>query len=94
MAITKTDLVKLAQILAKAENTQDMNDIIAQVKTAQTNMRNIIKSAFTAGDKVKFRNNIGNLEYGFIVKMNPKTVVVKTDIGMWKVSPALLEAAM
>lgn len=45
---------------------------------------------WSVGDQVEFDNKRGNREQGQITKINQKTINVKTLMGNWKVSAAML----
>lgn len=89
--ITSKDIVALRKILANIEGSDDYNQIVAEVKAASRNMQRTIKQSFSIGDMVQFAGKRGNVERGEIIKINPKTIVVKTDFVTWKVSPSLLK---
>jgi flagellar basal body P-ring protein FlgI len=48
---------------------------------------------FMKGDKVKFNSRTGEVVHGTVVKINQKTVTVKSATNQWKVSPSLLKSA-
>ena len=48
---------------------------------------------FMRGDKVKFTSKTGVVVNGTVVKINQKTITVKSDTTQWKVSPSLLKLA-
>ncbi|MEM4326324.1 MAG: hypothetical protein QXU40_03415 [Candidatus Pacearchaeota archaeon] len=48
-----------------------------------TDLRN-----FTEGDKVSFNNN-GNTITGIVIRINQKSLTIKTDQGTWYVDPSL-----
>ena len=89
--INSKDIVALRKILANIENSADYNKVVAELKAAGRNMQRDIKSTFAVGDMVEFAGKRGGTERGEIIKINPKTIVVKTDFVTWKVSPSLLK---
>ena len=95
--IAKSDLETIYNLLDKS-SIEDIKDIFELVRTAhndKVNERNFqIKRQFSKGQKVKFTSKkYGNVIVGVITKINPKTIVVKTDTLVWRVSPQLLQAA-
>ena len=70
-------------------NTDQLNLVILAIKDRRTQISLEIRSQFIVGDDVWFDHKRGKVE-GTIIKMNPKSVQVKTDIGVWNVSPSYL----
>ena len=89
--INSKDIIALRKILANIESSDDYNKVVNEIKVAGRNMQRSIKQAFSVGDMVQFSGKRGNTERGEIIKINPKTIVVKTDFITWKVSPSLLK---
>lgn len=89
--INSKDIIALRKILANIESSDDYNKVVNEIKVAGRNMQRSIKQAFSVGDTVQFSGKRGNTERGEIIKINPKTIVVKTDFITWKVSPSLLK---
>ena len=48
---------------------------------------------FMRGDKVKFTSRTGEVVHATVLKINQKTVTVKSATTQWKVSPSLLKSA-
>lgn len=89
--INSKDIVALRKILAGIETSADYNKVVTELKAAGRNMQRDIKQGFSIGDRVSFSGKRGGEERGEIIKINPKTIVVKTDFVTWKVSPSLLK---
>ena len=89
--INSKDIVALRKILAGIETSADYNKVVTELKAAGRNMQRDIKQGFSIGDRVSFSGKRGGEEHGKIIKINPKTIVVKTDFVTWKVSPSLLK---
>lgn len=70
-----------------------LDAIIAEVKNRQRQMQQDIGSSFNVGDKVWFDAKRRGRVEGLIEKINQKTIVVKTPLVTWKVSPSLLKKA-
>lgn len=69
-------------------------DAIADMVRARRSMiSQEIKGSFSVGDAVFFNDKRGMKVTGTILKINPKTIKVSTNLGLWKVSPSLLMAA-
>lgn len=64
-------------------------NLLAQAKsTAQL-------AQFSEGDRVSFTANDGAIKYGTVLRLNKKTVGLRTDDGQqWKVSPGLLRKSI
>lgn len=46
---------------------------------------------FSLVDRVEFNTNEGEIKQGFVVRLNKKSIGVRTDDGQdWKISPSLL----
>jgi hypothetical protein len=89
--INSKDIVALRKILAGIETSEDYSKVVTELKAAGRNMQRDIKQGFSIGDRVSFSGKRGGEERGEIIKINPKTIVVKTDFVTWKVSPSLLK---
>lgn len=62
----------------------------ADVKLKNTAKKGIEKNALSMGDTVGFRSREGHEIYGEIIRLNLKTVTLKTPRGEWRVAYALL----
>ena len=62
----------------------------ADVNLKNTAKKGIEKNALSIGDTVGFRSRDGHEIYGKIIRLNPKTVTLKTAQGEWRVAYALL----
>jgi len=83
-------------------NLRDMTDVelrnlnitIVDELNHRRNVKNqTVKAQFRIGDDVKFNSRNRGLVEGKIVKINSKTIVVKSGFTNWKVSPGLLSKA-
>ena len=91
--LNATDIRKVREILAKCESSADINKVIDEIKQAQVTLQRDAKKSFSVGDEVQFTGRNGKTECGQIIKINPKTIVVKTSFLTWKVAPTLLKKA-
>ncbi len=64
--------------------------VVEQIKFLQTQKQAIAATAFRIGDKAFFVSKFGEKVEGEILKVNIKSIKVKTEKGMWNVSPSLL----
>lgn len=62
----------------------------SEVSLQNTAKKGIEKNALSVGETVGFRSREGHEIYGEIIRLNPKTVTLKTDQGEWRVSYSLL----
>lgn len=60
------------------------------VNVRNTAKRGIDKNALSIGDAVGFRSREGHEIYGKVIRVNPKTVTLKTAKGEWRVAYSLL----
>ena len=88
--------MKINQTTLRTIRNADMatlNAIIGEIKDRQRALQTEIGSSFRKGQSVQFTGKRGEIVKGIVEKVNPKTIVVKTDFVTWKVSPSLLRAA-
>jgi hypothetical protein len=62
----------------------------ADVNLKNTAKKGIEKNALSIGDTVGFRSREGHEIYGKIIRLNPKTVTLKTASGEWRVAYTFL----
>lgn len=68
--------------------------IIERLKLLSQMTSSEAMSRFNLGERVKFTGNDGKILKGTIVRLNKKTVSIKTDNGHhWNVAPQLLKEA-
>lgn len=88
--LTKTELNRLATLMAKASN-EDMKAIRDMFNSTMSSKQKEAANKFTAGDMVVFTNSrTGKVVKGQVTKVNRKTIAVKSGITNWKVSPSML----
>ena len=88
-------LSQITKAIAKMnkEDLDVVNDAIhAAYNTNRDTHINSAKTQFSVGDNVQFSTKRGQLVVGSIIKINPKTIVVRPtgEMGSWKVTPTLL----
>lgn len=78
-------------ILSGNLSAEDLRSVNQAVKAAYTMLQSRAKFAFYIGEPVSFTTRSGHPITGKVVKINQKTINVRTNTGMeWKVSPSLL----
>ena len=84
----------LRVIQTQAKTMDQLNQVYAAAKQAQTNIQQSAASQFVIGDAVKFDSKRGVVN-GIIQKVNRKTIKVKDAKNnvLWSVSPSLLKLA-
>jgi hypothetical protein len=88
--------MKINQTTLKTIRNADVatiNEIIREIKERQRSLQQEIATSFRKGQAVQFTARRGEVVKGIVEKVNRKTIVVKTDLVTWKVSPSLLRAA-
>lgn len=80
-------------ILAGNFTDEEFRSIIAAVNYKSKERQARAAHSFRAGDKVCFTTKYGEKITGTVLKVNQKTVSVKTATTTWKVSGSLLSRA-
>jgi putative ribosome biogenesis GTPase RsgA len=91
MKLTKTEMNRIATLMAKADS-EDMNMIASMFNNTQRTKQQAVAKTFAVGDAVKWSGRNGNMT-GIVVKVNPKNIKVKTSMGLWNVTATLLKKA-
>ena len=90
----KSEIVKLATLIAKIDNNQTLSTVINLVKDQQKNIRAtanmLVKAGLSVGDKVKV-NSRKITELGVVVKINRTKAEVKIDGRIWNCPLSMLE---
>lgn len=92
MALTKTELSKIADLFAKmdASDANAVAELFNKITRQNRNARNnAAKSQFKVGDRVTFMSKRGRIE-GSIGKINKVNIKVNSNGTTWTVSPNLL----
>ena len=76
----------------KSADNETLNAIIVQINRRRSALQEEATDNFVVGQAVEFTRKDGDVVKGKIQKINRKTIHVKTDLVMWKVSPSLLRA--
>ena len=90
--MNKKDLVaKTSELISQMDNDQ-INQIITAINSKRSSNQRAKTKQLNVGDVVKFNpSNGGKTIVGSILKVNQKTVLLKTTLGeKWKVSGTLL----
>lgn len=92
--MTKSEIVKLATLIAKIDNNETLGTVINLVKDQQKNIRAtanmLVKASLSVGDKVKV-NSRKITELGVVVKINRTKAEVKIDGRIWNCPLSMLE---
>jgi hypothetical protein len=90
----KSEIVKLATLIAKIDNNETLSTVINLVKDQQKNIRAtanmLVKATLSVGDKVKV-NSRKITENGVVVKINRTKAEVKIDGRIWNCPLSMLE---
>ena len=90
----KSEIVKLATLIAKIDNNQTLGTVINLVKDQQKNIRAkanmLVKASLSVGDKVKI-NSKKITEFGEVVKINRTKAEVRIDGKLWNCPLSMLE---
>lgn len=85
-------MYNLADIVRDIRNqatSDDISELIAAVKYRQSQLCRSVSRAVRCGDTVEFEGRYGNTVTGVVVKVNPKTLVVKEGNTKWRVTASL-----
>ena len=86
-----SNLISEIMKISDEDELRDLNDLIVSRLRDMYSIRQMqAKSQFKIGDEVNFFSNKVGLLSGRVVKKNPKTIVVSTPNGEWRVSPSML----
>ena len=90
----KSEIVKLATLIAKIDNNETLGTVINLVKDQQKNIRAtanmLVKASLCVGDKVKI-NSKKITEFGEVVKINRTKAEVRIDGKLWNCPLSMLE---
>jgi len=78
--------------IRNADN-ETLNVIITQINRRRSALQEQATDSFMVGQDVEFTRKGGEIVKGVIQKINRKTIHVKADFVLWKVSPSLLRPA-
>lgn len=70
---------------------EDVEAIYSALKYKHSKEIRSATSKFSVGDKVSFIGRNGTKIVGIVDRINRKTVSIKTDVGMWRVTSTLLK---
>lgn len=84
---------EISQLVASMTTMTEYNHMVACLKTKYKQLQSIQKAQFVLGSKVQFNDKLGNTYTGIVLKKNPKTIIVQTATGKWRVGPSLLKIA-
>ena len=77
----------------KSADNETLNVIITQINRRRSALQEEAIDNFVVGQDVEFTKKDGGIVQGVVQKINRKSIHVKTDLVLWKVSPSLLRAA-
>lgn len=73
------------------EELKELNKIVVlRIKNLDSKKQLMASASLNVGDQVSFDSKRGYKVVGEVIKVNSKTIHVKTEQGTWKVSPSLL----
>lgn len=84
---TDNPLLQIVKLMDKLSP----EDLMMVAKSAQQRANNASKLALKVGDRVEFDAKSRGMQYGILIKKNPKTFQVLVGSVTWKVSPTLLK---
>lgn len=86
------DILRMDSLTELSALSKQLNTAI-KMRYAELQRRKAV--SFGVGSRVEFSDKLGNVITGLILKINPKTVVVRADRTMvqWRVTPSLLRTA-
>ena len=93
------DVSNLCRDILRMDSLTELSALSKQVNAAIKMRYNELQRrkavSFGVGSRVEFTDKLGNVVTGRILKINPKTVQVRSDRTMvtWRVTPSLLRAA-
>jgi len=85
------DIIKMIERLTEEDLIFLNRTIVERLKLISQAKSTMVMSNFHIGDRVKFQTSSGEQKRGFIIRLNKKTVSIRTEDNMdWNVSPGLL----
>jgi uncharacterized protein YkvS len=83
--------VEEAALLIQNMDSQELEQIVTEVKQRRTRLARQTVRSTTVGDTVEFKTVTGNTVQGTVTKVNRKTVIVAVPrLGSYKVPASLL----
>ena len=71
-------------------STSELQKISKIISARHKELQRHMATKFSVGDKVTFSGKYGNVESGKIIKINQKSIDVRTLTNRWRVSPSML----
>lgn len=85
------DVLKI-ESLSELKAFSEQINVAINIRYAELQQRAAIRLGI--GSRVEFTDKLGNVVKGRVLKLNTKTVMVRSDVGSeWRVSPSLLRVA-
>ena len=92
--MTLSQLMQASTALTQSELIQLNKHIVAMVKRQNALKMMEASSNRYVGENVYFTDKYGKKIGGIVTKVNPKTIMIKTDVyGNWRVAATLVKAA-
>lgn len=85
------DKQDVINFISSCRDRDTLKQISNSLKIAFDNLERMKVIAFAVNDEVAFNSKRGGKIKGVVSKINSKTIQVKTDACVWRVSPSLLE---
>ncbi|NOQ16638.1 MAG: hypothetical protein GQ581_06225 [Methyloprofundus sp.] len=67
----------------------NLDDVDAAIQQAE-NQVGIARASLQVGQRVGFKNKVGEDLYGEVIRLNPKTATIKVESGQWRVAYSFL----
>jgi hypothetical protein len=77
--------------LLKLNTREELHEVGNIVKKKYSMLQEMDTIKFSVGQKVSFRDKRGDTITGEIIKINRKSIEVKTMLGNWRISSSLLK---
>jgi hypothetical protein len=88
-----SQLMQIAKLIESVESTQDLHRLSQILKARYNTLQCLTGMTFRKDQKVSFTTKHGQTLMAVVVKVNTKSVDVKTSVGNYRVSPSMLKAA-
>lgn len=75
------------------DNMEDLREAESALKVRWRELQRRAAISYRVGDKVSFISRSGETVTGTVLKINQKTISLKSGYTTWKVSPSLLRKA-
>ena len=91
--MSQATIKQIQKLIDSLESTQDLGNIGRILKARYNTVQCLMGMTFRKDQKVAFTTKHGQTLMAVVVKVNTKSVDVKTSVGNYRVSPSMLKAA-